>query len=154
MAQSVPTKVFSKLSPETAMLFAAFRCTHPPPTVPPFLFMQNLSPKNVAPSNIVMSSTDGYIQESVNFRVFHMPLSVHHFNLRTLELWISVKHPPTTNSATYTVLVLTNAGTFWPETTSLLHVWINYVLFHTLSSQDRTGWVRAFCPCLKSPSSS
>ena len=123
MAQSVPTKVFSKLSPETAMLFAAFRCTHPPPTVPPFLFMQNLSPKNVAPSNIVMSSTDGYIQESVNFRVFHMPLSGHHFNFQTLGLWLSGKLPCTTNSATYTVLVLTNAGNFWPETICIVTAW-------------------------------
>ena len=77
--------------------------------------------QNVAPSNIFMSSTDCYIQESVNFRAFHMPLSVHHFDLQTLELWLSVKHPSTTNSATYTVLVLTNAGNFWPETTLLLH---------------------------------
>ena len=46
--------------------------------------------QNVAPRNIFMSSTDGYIQESVNFRAFHMPLFVHHFDLQTLELWLSV----------------------------------------------------------------
>ena len=36
MAHPVP-------SPEAAMLFVPFGCTHPPP--PPFLLMQNLSPK-------------------------------------------------------------------------------------------------------------
>jgi len=30
------------------MLFAPFGCTHPPPPVPPFLFTQNLSPKDIA----------------------------------------------------------------------------------------------------------
>ena len=49
MAHPVPTKVFPKLNPETAMLFAPFGHTHPPPPVLPFLFTQNLSPKNVIP---------------------------------------------------------------------------------------------------------
>jgi len=43
MALPVPTKSLLKTSPDAAMLFAPFRCTHPPPPVPPFLLMQNLS---------------------------------------------------------------------------------------------------------------
>ena len=35
MAHLAPTKGFSQLSPDMAMLFAPFRCTHPPPLVPP-----------------------------------------------------------------------------------------------------------------------
>ena len=45
MALLVPNKAFLQASPDIAMLFAPFRCTHPPPPVPPFLLMQNLSPK-------------------------------------------------------------------------------------------------------------
>ena len=40
MAHPEPTKVFLKLSLETAMLSALFRCTHPHPPVPPFLLKQ------------------------------------------------------------------------------------------------------------------
>ena len=50
MALPVPTKSLLKMSPEP-MLFAPFRCTHPP--VPPFLLMQNLSSKDIAGSDIV-----------------------------------------------------------------------------------------------------
>ena len=35
------------------MLFIPFGCTHPPPPVPPFLLMQNLSPKDIAGSDIM-----------------------------------------------------------------------------------------------------
>jgi len=47
-----PTKAFLKLSPETAMLSAPFRCTHPSPPIPPFLLKQNPSPKVIAGSDI------------------------------------------------------------------------------------------------------
>ena len=53
MAHPVPTKAFLQPSPEAAMLFAPFRCTHPPPPVPPFLLKQNLSPKNIAGSDVM-----------------------------------------------------------------------------------------------------
>jgi len=46
-------QVASKDEPDTAMLLAPFGCTHPPPPVPPFLFMQNLSPKDIARSDIM-----------------------------------------------------------------------------------------------------
>ena len=52
VAHPEPTKVFPKQSPETAMLSAPFRCTHPPPPIPPFLLKQNLSPKVIAGSDI------------------------------------------------------------------------------------------------------
>ena len=48
MAYPAPTKGCSKLSPDTAMLFAPFGCNHPPPPAPPFLLSQNLSPKDIA----------------------------------------------------------------------------------------------------------
>jgi len=51
-AHPVPTNVFLKLSPETAMLFPPFRFTHPPPTVLSFLLKQNLYPKDIAGSEI------------------------------------------------------------------------------------------------------
>ena len=53
MALPVPTKSLLKTSPDAAMLFAPFGCTHPPPPVPPFLLTQNLSPKDIAGSDIM-----------------------------------------------------------------------------------------------------
>jgi len=49
----MPTKSLLKTSPDAAMLFAPFGCTHPPPPVPPFLLMRNLSPKDIAGSDIM-----------------------------------------------------------------------------------------------------
>jgi len=51
MALPVPTKSLLEMSPDTAMLFTSFGCTHPPPLVPPFLLTQNLSPKDIVGSN-------------------------------------------------------------------------------------------------------
>ena len=53
MALLVPTKSLLKTSPNAAMLFAPFGCTHPPAPVPPFLLTQNLSPKDIAGSDIM-----------------------------------------------------------------------------------------------------
>ena len=53
MAFPVPTKLLLKTSPDAAMLFAPSGCTHPPPSVPPFLLTQNLSPKDIARSDIM-----------------------------------------------------------------------------------------------------
>jgi len=47
MAYPAPTKGFSQESQDTATLFAPFGCTHPPPPVPPFLLMKNLSPRTL-----------------------------------------------------------------------------------------------------------
>jgi len=52
VAHPEPIKVFPKLNPETAMLFVPFGCIHPPPPVPPFPSTQNLSPNNIAGSDI------------------------------------------------------------------------------------------------------
>ena len=41
----VPTKLLLNTSPNVAMLFIPFGCTHPPPPVPPFQLTQNLSPR-------------------------------------------------------------------------------------------------------------
>ena len=53
MALLVPTKSLLKMSPDATMLFAPFGCTHPPPPVPPILLTQNLSPKDIAGSDIM-----------------------------------------------------------------------------------------------------
>ena len=53
MALPVPTRSLLNMSPDAAMLFAPFGCTHPPPPVPPFLLTQNLSPKDIAESDIM-----------------------------------------------------------------------------------------------------
>jgi len=61
MAFTVPTKSFLQTSPDAAMLLAPFGCTHPPPPVLPFLLKQNLSPKDIARSNIMkLKSHDTY----------------------------------------------------------------------------------------------
>ena len=52
MALPVPTKSLLKTSPDAAMLFAPFGCTHLPPLVPPFLLTHNLSPKDIAGNDI------------------------------------------------------------------------------------------------------
>ena len=49
MVLPVPIKAFLQLSPDMAMLFTLFRCTHPPPPVPSFLLMW--------PKDIVISDT-------------------------------------------------------------------------------------------------
>ena len=51
MVLPVPTKAFLQVSPDKAMPFAPFGCTHPPPPVSPFLLTQNLSPKDIAGGN-------------------------------------------------------------------------------------------------------
>ena len=49
-----PPEVASlQISPDMAMLFAPFRCTHPPPPISPFLLEQNLSPNYIARSDIM-----------------------------------------------------------------------------------------------------
>jgi len=53
MALPVPTKSLLKMSPDAAKLFAPFGCTHPPPPVLPLLLTQNLSPKDIAGSDIM-----------------------------------------------------------------------------------------------------
>jgi len=47
------TNLLLKTSPDAAILFAPFGCTHPPPPVPPFLPTQNLSPKDIVGSDIM-----------------------------------------------------------------------------------------------------
>ena len=53
MALLVPTRLLLNTSPDVAMLFAPFGCIHPPPPVPPLLVTQNLSPKDIAGSDIM-----------------------------------------------------------------------------------------------------
>ena len=53
MALPVSTRLLLKMSQDAAMLFALFGCTHPPPPVPPILLTQNLSPKDIAGSDIM-----------------------------------------------------------------------------------------------------
>jgi len=52
MAHPVLTKGFLQLSPEAATLPGPSIEICPPPSVPPFLLVQNLSPKDIAGSDI------------------------------------------------------------------------------------------------------
>ena len=52
MAHPVVTNGFLQLSPEAAMLPGLSVETRPPPPVLPFLLVQNLSPKDIAGSDI------------------------------------------------------------------------------------------------------
>jgi len=73
VARSEPTKAFSKRSPETAMLSEPFRCTHPPPPVPPALSavaepnVKSLQ-KVTSQEESFMPDISGYIRERVNNR--------------------------------------------------------------------------------------
>jgi len=60
MAHPVPTKAFLQPSPEAAMLFAPFGYTHPPPHLPPFLLVQNLSHKDIARSDFTSSKSANF----------------------------------------------------------------------------------------------
>jgi len=57
MAHPVPTMAFLQPSPEVAMPFASFGCTHPPSPVLPFLLAQNLSPKDIGGSDIMSTKS-------------------------------------------------------------------------------------------------
>ena len=57
MAHPVLAKGFLRLSPEAAMLPGPRVESHPPPPVPPFLLAQNLSPKDIAGSDIASCMT-------------------------------------------------------------------------------------------------
>jgi len=52
MAHPMLFKDLLQLSPEAAMLSRPIVETHPPPPVLPFLLAQNLSPKDIAGSDI------------------------------------------------------------------------------------------------------
>ena len=60
MAHPVPTKGFLQPSPEVAMLFLPFGCTHTPPPVAPFLLAQNVSPKDITENDITSSKSDNF----------------------------------------------------------------------------------------------
>jgi len=62
---SSTNKGFLQLSPEAAMLFTPFWCTHPPPPVLPFLLAHNLYPKKTL--HQVTSQAD-----SCNERYMHL----------------------------------------------------------------------------------
>jgi len=91
VAHSEPTKAFSKQSPETAMLSAPFRCTHPPPPIPPFLLKQNLSREVIAGSDVTRGKDmSGYIRERVNsaFLISFFSFSVYQNENLTHETYV------------------------------------------------------------------
>ena len=53
MAYPALTRDLSQRSPDTAVLFTHFRCTHPPPLAPPFLLTWNLSLKDITRYDIM-----------------------------------------------------------------------------------------------------
>ena len=52
LSTAKPRSSFLQLSPEVATFSGLSVETHPPPPVPPFLLVQNLSPKDIARSDI------------------------------------------------------------------------------------------------------
>jgi len=90
MALPVPTKVFLQANPDTAMLFAPFGCTHPPPPVPSFLLMQNLSPKDIAGSDIMKQKVSGLHMKSLGRK----GLTTVHVNTVHIQLRYSRRHSP------------------------------------------------------------
>jgi len=66
MVLPMPTKSLLRTSPDAAILFAPFGCTHLPPPVPPFLLMQNLSPKDIARSDIMKLKVSWGIYSSMS----------------------------------------------------------------------------------------
>ena len=58
MAYPALTKAFLQADPTAAMHCHPEWCTHPPPPVPPFLLAQNLSSKQIAPTDNMRSKTD------------------------------------------------------------------------------------------------
>ena len=79
MALPVPTKLFPQPSPDTVMLFSPFRCTHPPPPIPPFLLKQNLSPKDIAGCNIMKLKVSQHIYASLVDKGLKLPIIPHTF---------------------------------------------------------------------------
>ena len=65
MALPVPTKTFLSRSPDTAMLFAPFGCTHPPPPAPPSLLAQSLSLKDIAGCDIMKLKVSWHLKASL-----------------------------------------------------------------------------------------
>ena len=61
MAQPVPTKAFLQPA-KTAVICMACPC--PPPPVPPFLLVQNLSSKRIAPTDNMQPKLSGYVHSS------------------------------------------------------------------------------------------
>ena len=51
MPKPVPTKAFLQPAKAAAMCTAPRAETHPPPPIPPFLLVQNLSSKRIAPTD-------------------------------------------------------------------------------------------------------
>ena len=51
MAKPVPTKALLQPAKAAAMCTASRAETHPPPPIPPFLLVQNLSSKWIAPTD-------------------------------------------------------------------------------------------------------
>ena len=67
VAYPEPTKVFLKLSPETVMLSAPFKCTHPSPLPLSHPFCSNRTLPQVTSQDVsFMPDIPGYIRERVN----------------------------------------------------------------------------------------
>ena len=58
MAHPTLTRGFLQAAAAAAMHCQSERCTHPPPSVPPFLLVQNLSSKWITPRDSMRPKTD------------------------------------------------------------------------------------------------
>ena len=89
MAHPSLTKAFLQAAATTTMHCQTERWTHPPPPIPPFLLVQNLSSKRIAPTDNMqpnLTTPKGVIDCSilaVSYRTSSMLLSC-----RVQEIWL------------------------------------------------------------------
>ena len=143
MAFPVPTKTFLSRSPDTAMLFAPFGCTHPPPPAPPSLLAQSLSLKDIAGCDIMKLKVSWHLKASLagkrlkhctlQYTTTHYTLlcikalhtTVHYYTLYT-TVHYSTGHYSTLQCSTYstyycTIQVYTTTGYYNYSMYTLLH---------------------------------
>ena len=64
IVQSVPTKAFLQPAKAAAMCTATHAGTRPPPPIPSFLLVQNLSSKQIAPTDNMEEENSGLLATS------------------------------------------------------------------------------------------
>ena len=104
MAYPAPTKGRSKLSPNAAMLFAPFGCTHPPPPAPPFLLAQSLSLKDIAGCDIMKLKVS---------RCRYATLDLKGLNSSESICWCEPRLQKYTTRCNITERAITREGEYW-----------------------------------------
>jgi len=93
MAHPVLTKGFLRLSPEAAMLPGLSVETRPPPPVPPFLLVQNLSPQDSAGSDITSWKL---------YDAYYVSIAYNRLRIREFSLLVALHYPTSSEVGTWT----------------------------------------------------